>query len=112
MINVMRQSLSFSFPPKVGEELTIRITSMPFSHKMALNKEGYTVLAKPYKLEVFPKNVDGQIIELTQDIYKGMLAQLKMNNIPVDQNLECIKRVWTIAGKGEKHRVTLRTDLL
>lgn len=115
MINMLEES--FSFPPKSGEEITIRITNRPCKRMyMESGNMTYVILCELYKLETVPKNGIGQVIELSKDIYQGMLAELKKNNVTVDENLECLKKVWTICGvewKGETvHRVHLRIDLL
>ena len=109
MMNVMKNS--FSFPPKSGEEITMRITNRPFPRReVESGKTTYVVLAQLYKLEQVPAIGTGREIILNRRIYKGMLAELKKNNISIDENLECLTKVWTITGiewKGEIiHRTT------
>jgi hypothetical protein len=95
--------------PKKGKELTIRIISSPF-----VENGSYVCNCELYNIDSFPKNECKQIIQINELMYKGMLAQLKKNNIYVDLHMKCLKRVWTIEGKewmGPTYKVSLRTDL-
>jgi len=107
----------FSFPPKSGEQVILRITNRPFLRRnVESGKTKCVVLVQLYKIEPIPEDGTGRVVELTKDIYMGMIVELRKNNIYIDKSLECLKRVWTITGIEWKEeticKVTLRTDLI
>jgi hypothetical protein len=85
--------------PEKGESVNVRILSAPkhvINEKLP-NKEG----AISARCVIFGKESDLQYdLWLSSTIYKGILAELKKNNIPIDSDLKClVNRVFTIAGK-------------
>lgn len=85
--------------PEKGDSVNIRILGVPkhvINEKLP-NKEG----AISARCVVFGKENELQYdLWLSSTIYKGMLAELKKNNIPIDSDLKCIvNRIFTIAGK-------------
>ena len=86
--------------PEKGESVNIRILTPPkYVHNEKLpgkDKDMYTS-----RCVIFGRETDLQYdIILSSTITKGILAELKKNNVPVDSDLKCIvNRVFTIAGK-------------
>lgn len=85
--------------PEKGESVNIRVLSAPrhVANEKLPNKEG----AFSARCVIFGKEADMQYdFWVSSTIYKGILAELKKNNIPADAELKCIVgRVFTIAGK-------------
>lgn len=85
--------------PEKGDSVNIRILSPPkhVVNEKLPNKEG----AISARCVIFGKESDLQYdLWLSSTIYKGILAELKKNNIPTDNDLKCVvNRIFTIAGK-------------
>jgi hypothetical protein len=85
--------------PEKGESVNIRILTAPkhVVNEKLPNKEGMVTS----RCVIFGRETDLQYdIILSSTIYKGILAELKKNNVPTDSDLKCIvNRVFTIAGK-------------
>lgn len=85
--------------PEKGESVNIRVLAPPrhVSNEKLPNKEG----AFSARCVIFGKESDMQYdFWVSSTIYKGILAELKKNNVPADAELKCIVgRVFTIAGK-------------
>ena len=85
--------------PEKGESINIRILTPPkhVVNEKLPNKEGMVTS----RCVIFGRETDLQYdIILSSTIYKGILAELKKNNVPTDGDLKCIvNRVFTIAGK-------------
>ena len=85
--------------PEKGQSVNIRILTPPkhVVNEKLPNKEGMITS----RCVVYGHESDLQYdIILSSTIYKGILAELKKNNVPVDSDLKCIvNRVFTIAGK-------------
>lgn len=86
--------------PEKGESVNIRVLSppryVPPNEKLP-NKDG----SYSARCVIFGKEVDLQYdFWVGATIYKGILAELKKNNIPTDAELKCIiGRIFTIVGR-------------
>ncbi len=85
--------------PEKGQSVNIRILTAPkhVKNDTLPNKEGMITS----RCVIFGRETELQYdIVLSSTIYKGILAELKKNNVPTDGELKCIvNRVFTIAGK-------------
>jgi|SRR3972149_1609836 len=85
--------------PEKGQSVNIRILSPPkhVANEKLPNKEGMIVS----RCVIFGRETEVQYdLILSSTIYKGILAELKKNNVPTDSDLKCIvNRIFTIAGK-------------
>lgn len=86
--------------PEKGESVNIKILTAPKyvpPNEKLPNKEGMITS----RCVIFGKENELQYdVILSSTIYKGMLAELKKNSIPVDSDMKCLmNRIFTIAGK-------------
>jgi hypothetical protein len=85
--------------PEKGESVNVRILRPPrhVQNEKLPNQEGMITA----RCVIYGKEDDLQYdLILSSTIYKGMLAEFKKNNIPVDSDLKCIVgRIFTIAGR-------------